>query len=92
MLHGHLVNWPDEKVRPLMGAFEELILEQRVFQEVFGVIWAENEGIAEPRGGFDEPAGIALAPACGEGTYGLLELGERTRQPSAPALRPPRMW
>ena len=38
MLHGHLANWPDDKVRPLMEAFEELILEQRVFQEVFGVI------------------------------------------------------
>ena len=38
MLHAHLANWPDDKVRPLMEAFEELILEQRVFQEVFGVI------------------------------------------------------
>ena len=38
MLHGHLANWPDEKVLPLMRAFEELILEQRVFRDVFGVI------------------------------------------------------
>ena len=38
MLHGHLANWPDDRVRPLMEAFEELILEQRVFREVFGVI------------------------------------------------------
>ena len=38
MLHGHLANWPDDRVRPLMQAFEELILEQRVFREVFGVI------------------------------------------------------
>ena len=38
MLHGHLANWPDDRVRPLMEAFEELVLEQRVFREVFGVI------------------------------------------------------
>ena len=38
MLHGHLANWPDDKARPLMEAFKELILEQRVFQDVFGVI------------------------------------------------------
>ena len=38
MLHGHLANWPDDRVRALMEAFEELILEQRVFREVFGVI------------------------------------------------------
>ena len=38
MLHGHLANWPDDRVRPLMEAFEELILEQRVFREMFGVI------------------------------------------------------
>ena len=38
MLHGHIANWPDDKVRPLLETFEELILEQRVFQDVFGVI------------------------------------------------------
>ena len=38
MLHGHIPNWPDEKVRPLLEAFEELILEQRIFREVFGII------------------------------------------------------
>lgn len=38
MLHGHLAAWPDEKVLPLMEAFEESILEHRVFREVFGVI------------------------------------------------------
>ena len=38
MLHGHIPNWPDEKVRPLLEAFEDLILEQRIFREVFGVI------------------------------------------------------
>ena len=37
-LHGHIPNWPDEKVRPLLEAFEELILEQRIFREVFGII------------------------------------------------------
>ena len=38
MLHGHLANWPDDKVRPLLETFEELILEQRVFRDIFGVI------------------------------------------------------
>ena len=38
MLHGHTPNWPDEKVLPLLEAFEELILEQRIFREVFGII------------------------------------------------------
>ena len=38
MLHAHLANWPDDKVRPLLEAFEELILDQRVFRDVFGVI------------------------------------------------------
>ena len=38
MLHGHLANWPDDRVRPLMEAFEQMILEQRVFREMFGVI------------------------------------------------------
>ena len=38
MLHGHLANWPDDKVRPLLEAFEEMILEQRIFRDVFGVI------------------------------------------------------
>ena len=38
MLHGHIPNWPDEKVRPLLEAFEDLILEQRIFREVFGII------------------------------------------------------
>ena len=38
MLFGHIPNWPDDKVRPLLEAFEELILEQRVFRDVFGVI------------------------------------------------------
>ena len=38
MLHGHIPNWPDEKARPLLEAFEELILEQRIFREVFGII------------------------------------------------------
>ena len=34
MLPGHLANWPDDRVRPLMEAFEELILEQRRVQVI----------------------------------------------------------
>ena len=38
MLHGLIPNWPDDKVLPLLETFEELILDQRVFREVFGII------------------------------------------------------
>ena len=38
MLHGHIANWPDDKVLPLLETFEELMLEHRVFRDVFGVI------------------------------------------------------
>ena len=38
MLYGHIPNWPDERLRPLLEQFEELLLEQRVFRNVFGII------------------------------------------------------
>ena len=38
MLYEHIPNWPDERVRPLMERFSEMLMEQRVFKEIFGVI------------------------------------------------------
>ena len=33
-----LPNWPDDRIRPLMETFGNMLLEQRVYREVFGVI------------------------------------------------------
>ena len=38
MLYDPISNWPDERVRPLMERFSEMLMEQRVFREIFGVI------------------------------------------------------
>lgn len=38
MLYHHLPNWPDDRIRPLMKTFGNMLLEQRVYREVFGVI------------------------------------------------------
>ena len=38
MLYHHLPNWPEDRVRPLMETFGNMLLEQRVYREVFGVI------------------------------------------------------
>ena len=38
MLYDHIPNWPDERVRPLMERFLEMLMEQRIFKEIFGVI------------------------------------------------------
>ncbi len=38
MLYHHLPNWPEGRVRPLMETFGSMLLEQRVYREVFGVI------------------------------------------------------
>ena len=38
MLYHHLPNWPDDRIRPLMETFGEMLLEQRVYRGVFGVI------------------------------------------------------
>ena len=38
MLYDPVPNWPDERVRPLMERFSEMLMEQRVFKEIFGVI------------------------------------------------------
>ena len=38
MLYDHIPNWSDERVCPLMERFSEMLMEQRVFKEIFGVI------------------------------------------------------
>ena len=38
MLYHHLPNWPEDRIRPLMEAFGNMLMEQRVYREVFGVI------------------------------------------------------
>ena len=38
MLYHRLPNWPKDRIRPLMETFESMLMEQRVYREVFGVI------------------------------------------------------
>ena len=38
MLYDHIPNWPEERLRPLLEKFAELLHEQRVFRDTFGVI------------------------------------------------------
>ena len=37
-LYHHLPNWPEDRVRRLMETFGSMLIEQRVYREVFGVI------------------------------------------------------
>lgn len=38
MLYDHIPNWPDERLRPLLEKFAELLHEQRLFRDAFGII------------------------------------------------------
>ena len=38
MLYHHLPNWPEDRIRRLMETFGSMLMEQRVYREVFGVI------------------------------------------------------
>ena len=38
MLYEHIPNWSDERLRPLLKKFTELLQEQRLFRDAFGVI------------------------------------------------------
>ncbi|MDZ7752636.1 MAG: IS4 family transposase [Gammaproteobacteria bacterium] len=38
MLYEHIPNWPEERLRPLFEKFTELLHEQRVFRDAFGII------------------------------------------------------
>ena len=38
MLYEHIPNWPEERLRPLMERFGEMLMEQRIYRGIFGVI------------------------------------------------------
>lgn len=38
MLYDHIPNWPEERLRPLLEKFGEMLLEQRLLRDAFGVI------------------------------------------------------
>ena len=38
MLYQHLANWPEHRLRPLVEQFAHMLLEQRAYREIFGVI------------------------------------------------------
>ena len=38
MLYHHIPNWPEERLRPLLEKFGEMLMEQRVLRDAFGVI------------------------------------------------------
>lgn len=38
MLYDHIPNWPEERLRPLLAKFTELLHEQRLFRDVFAII------------------------------------------------------
>ena len=38
MLYQHIPNWPEHRLRPLVERFAQMLIEQRVYREIFGVI------------------------------------------------------
>lgn len=38
MLYEHIPNWPEERLRPLLEKFTELLHEQRLFRDIFAII------------------------------------------------------
>ena len=38
MLYQHIPNWPEHRLRPLVENFAQMLIEQRVYREIFGVI------------------------------------------------------
>jgi hypothetical protein len=38
MLYEHILNWPEERLRPLLEKFAELLHQQRMFRDAFGLI------------------------------------------------------
>jgi hypothetical protein len=38
MLYDHIPNWPEERLRPLLEKFAEMLAEQRLFRDAFGII------------------------------------------------------
>ncbi len=38
MLYQHIPHWPEHRLRPLVERFSQMLIEQRVYREIFGVI------------------------------------------------------
>ena len=38
MLYQHIPNWPEHRLRPLVEKFAHMLIEQRMYREIFGVI------------------------------------------------------
>ena len=38
MLYEHIPNWPEHRLRPLIEKFAQMLMEQRAYREIFGVI------------------------------------------------------
>lgn len=38
MLYEHIPNWPEHRLRPLLERFADMLMEQRLFRDAFGVI------------------------------------------------------
>ena len=38
MLYQHIPNWPEHRLRPLVEKFAQMLIEQRVYREIFGAI------------------------------------------------------
>ena len=38
MLYQHIPNWPEHRLRPLVEKFAQMLIEQRAYREIFGVI------------------------------------------------------
>ena len=38
MLYEHLPNYPEHRLRPLFEKFAQMLMEQRAYREIFGVI------------------------------------------------------
>ena len=38
MLYQHIPNWPEHRLRPLVEQFAHMLLKQRVYRDIFGVI------------------------------------------------------
>ena len=38
MLYEHIPNWPEHRLRPLVEKFDHMLMDQRAYREIFGVI------------------------------------------------------
>ena len=38
MLYDHIPNWPENRLRPLVEKFAQMLVAQRAYREIFGVI------------------------------------------------------